>query len=75
MFTYVAKDIRKLLTFFRSRNVQLEYRVNNILHVIVNQKYSNIYDNSERHKLKCKICNMTYVGQKRRKISTGYKQL
>jgi hypothetical protein len=72
-FTYHSPSIHKVTNLFKRTNLEIAFRPTNTIY----QQLSNKTKNPNRsgiHQLKCSTCNLAYVGQSGRPISTRHRE-
>jgi hypothetical protein len=76
-FTYYNPMIRKITDIFKSTNIQITFRTNNITHDIINTRTNNTntYMRCDIYQLQCHTCYHYYIGQTDRRLEQDIKNI
>ena len=72
-FTYHSPKIRKVTNLFRNTEVRIAFKATDTIYQQLTEKTHN-NSPSGIYEIKCNTCNMKYVGQSGRHITTRYKE-
>jgi hypothetical protein len=76
-FTYVGKEVRAITKLFKDTEVHIAYKTKNTTqhHLqLKNEKDPDKYNHSGIYELRCKSCDLKYVGQTGRSFRVRYKE-
>ena len=72
-FTHYSPLIRRITNLFKQTELKIAFKATNTIQQQITEKQA-LSNPSRVYKLKCNTCNMVYVGQSGRAISTWYKE-
>jgi hypothetical protein len=75
-FTYIGKETRTITKLVKNTNIIIAYKTKNTIQNHLLPKIPNIdkYNKSGIYKMKCNICQLSYIGQTGRNFKTRYKE-
>jgi hypothetical protein len=76
-FTYTGKEVRAITKLFRDTEIHIAYKTKNIIQHHLQMKNDNDpdkYNHSSIYEMRCKSCNLKYVGQTGRSFRIRYKE-
>jgi hypothetical protein len=76
-FTYVGKEVRAITKLFRETEVHIAYKTRNTMqhHLqLKNERDPDKYNHSGVYEMRCKSCDLKYVGRTGRSFRIRYKE-